>query len=350
MNKYSAKSVYFGFQLERLCGDILVANNWLLDRLSTEFDQGVDILAKDPKSHETVAFEIKYTRNSFFPLSSLKVSATRLVKAAQEIGVSRAVLIVAANVKPEVQQLIESEHGIQVINIEGLLSLASADLDLLGHLVKLCEIDLTDKELNKKLSQIIHPEVLKPASKSQLVSENERLGRELISKLRDIPLGRDGCYAFEDTASEILKYLFDGDLTGWHQQESTADELHRYDLICRVLEKSVVWKFISTNLDSRYVLFEFKNYKEKIGQGQVYSTEKYLFEKAKRRVCFLISRKGPADNAVTACQGAMREHGKLIINLDENDLIVLIESKIKGDDPNDIIFNRIDEFLMTLPR
>ncbi len=57
---------------------------------------------------------------------------------------------------------------------------------------------------------------------------------------------------------------------------------------------------------------------------QVYSTEKYLYEKAKRKVCFLISRKGPTENAVVVCQGAMREDGKLILNLDEDMLIDLI--------------------------
>jgi hypothetical protein len=58
--------------------------------------------------------------------------------------------------------------------------------------------------------------------------------------------------------------------------------------------------------------------KDEIGQAQVYSTEKYLYEKAKRKVGFLISRMGPSENAIVACQGAMREHGKLILNLDEN--------------------------------
>lgn len=338
-----------GFELEKLCSEILVANGWLVNFPSSTFEHGIDILASKPNGNEKVAFEIKYTRNFYFPIKPLKVSASRLAKAAKNIGVAKAVLIVASGVKPEVKKLIENEFGIQVINIDGLLSLASIDLDLLGRLIKLCEVDVSDKNLGINVEQI-SPNAIKTTVKVKEVSENETLGTKLISQLKSIPHGKDGCYQFEDTVTEILKYLFDGDLTGWHQQEKTTDELHRYDLICRVLEKSVVWKFISSNLDSRYVLFEFKNYSNKIGQGQVYSTEKYLFEKAKRKVCFLISREGPAENAIIACQGAMREHGKLILNLDENDLLSLISCKVEGNDPNDIIFNRIDDFLMTLPR
>ncbi len=46
----------------------------------------------------------------------------------------------------------------------------------------------------------------------------------------------------------------------------------------------------------------------------------------------------------------MREHGKLILNLDENMLIDLIKSKISGDDPNELLFEKVDKFLMELPR
>jgi hypothetical protein len=264
------------------------------------------------------------------------------------LNISKAVLIVAANIKPEIQKRVEDEYNIQVINLDGLLSLASVDLELLGKLIKLCEVDLSERQLDSDLAGILHPEVINFESKEPLKGEVQ--GDKFKEKLKSILYGIDGCHDYEDLMSEILQYLFDGDLKGWHQQKRTTDDLHRYDLICRVVDKSTVWSFISSNLDSRYVLFEFKNYQDKIGQSQVYSTEKYLFEKAKRKVCFLISRKGPSDNALVACQGAMREHGKLIINLDDDIVVSLIDSKISGDDPNEILFEKVDDFLMKLPR
>ena len=346
----SGNSARFGYALEDLCKEILSANKWNVDNQDPMVDVGVDIIAQEPNAQSKVVFEVKYTRNSTYPTSALKVSAERLVESARFMKVEKAVLIVAANIKPEIQTRVEDEYNIQIINLDGLLSIASVDLELLGRLVKLCEVDLSERKLDGDLSSILHPEVINFASKSYEPSKNEVQGIEFKDKLKSIPHGREGCYDYEDTISEILQYLFDGDLKGWHQQKRTTDELHRYDLICRVVDKSTVWKFISTNLDSRYVLFEFKNYEGKIGQSQVYSTEKYLFEKAKRRVCFLISRKGPSDNALVACQGAMREHGKLIINLDDEIIIALIDSKISGDDPNEILFEKVDDFLMMLPR
>lgn len=346
----SGNSARFGYALEDLCKDILSANKWHVENQDPMIDAGVDIIAKEPDSKSKVVFEVKYTRNKVYPTSGLKVSAERLVNSARVMHIDKAVLIVAAGIKPEIQKRVEDEYNIQIINLDGLLSLASADLELLGRLVKLCEIDLSERTIDSDLSNILHPEMINFSLKNSDLSKNEIEGTKFKEQLKLIQYGREECYVYEDTMSEILQYLFDGDLKGWHKQERTTDDLHRYDLICRVVDKSTVWEFISSNLDSRYVLFEFKNYKDKITQSQVYSTEKYLFEKAKRKVCFLISRKGPSDNAVIACQGAMREHGKLIINLDDEAIIGLIDSKISGDDPNEILFEKVDDFLMKLPR
>lgn len=346
----SGNSARVGYALEDLCKEILSANKWKVDNQDPLVDFGVDIIAQEPNVQSKVVFEVKYTRNTTYPTSALKVSAERLVQSARLMNISKAVLIVAANIKPEIQKRVEDEYNIQIINLDGLLSLASADLELLGKLIKLCEVDLAERQLDSDLGSILHPKVINFESKDKEPSEGDVQGAKFKEKLKSIPYGRDGCYDYEDVMSEILQYLFDGDLKGWHQQERTTDDLHRYDLICRVVDKSTVWSFISSNLDSRYVLFEFKNYQDKIGQSQVYSTEKYLFEKAKRKVCFLISRKGPSDNGLVACQGAMREHGKLIINLDDDTVVALIDSKISGDDPNEILFEKVDDFLMKLPR
>lgn len=343
-------SARLGFVLEDLCREILSANNWVVEEQDQFVDTGIDIIAVEPASNSKVIFEVKYTRNSLYPSSALKISVERLAKMACEIGVSKAVLIVAADIKPEVKKRLETQYQIQIINLDGLLGLASVDLELLGKLVKLCEIDIAGRSFDSDLNGILHPQKIDSSSDTSSSNQNESLGKAFIDKIKSIPPGRAGCYDFEDAVCDILQYLFDDDLVGWHKQNRTTDDLHRYDLICRVVDKSLVWKFISSNLDSRYVLFEFKNYKEEIGQAQVYSTEKYLYENAKRRVCFLISRFGPSENAKVACEGAMREHGKLIVNLDDNILFKLINSKIAGDDPNELLYEKVDEFLMKLSR
>lgn len=48
------------------------------------------------------------------------------------------------------------------------------------------------------------------------------------------------------------------------------------------------------DIGSRYVIFEFKKYSEKITQKEVITTERYLYPSALRTVAILISPKGCA--------------------------------------------------------
>lgn len=117
-----------------------------------------------------------------------------------------------------------------------------------------------------------------------------------------------------------------------------------------MLPNTDFWSFLIDHLNSRYVLFEFKNYSGKIKQGQVLTTEKYLLEKALRRIAIILSRNGAEKNAVSMTQGAMRESGKLMLILDDDIICNMLHMKERGDDPTDLLFELADEFLLTLPR
>lgn len=149
---------------------------------------------------------------------------------------------------------------------------------------------------------------------------------------------------------EIIKYLFDENLNGWNKQLRTDDELNRYDLVCRVKRGNEFWEFLINEFHSRYVVFEFKNYCNKVKQTQVYTTEKYLFQKALRNVCFMISRNGLDDNALIATMGILRETGKLIIDLKDTDLYKMLKLKESGDEPSDYLFEIIDATLLKLSK
>jgi len=168
--------------------------------------------------------------------------------------------------------------------------------------------------------------------------------------LREIPPGRAHASAFEDQCIEALKYLFERDLIGWREQDETDDGLHRRDLVCRILANGDVWKLMLSDLKSRYVVFEFKNYHEKITQHEIVTTERYLYPSALRNVAIIISPHGCSSSATRVIQGAMREHGKLILSLTVDELAALLVGKDEGSDPNAFLFDRVDDFLMGLGR
>jgi hypothetical protein len=99
------------------------------------------------------------------------------------------------------------------------------------------------------------------------------------------------------------------------------------------------------------VVFEFKNYGGKIKQGQIHTTEKYLYRTALRSTAIIISRKGADENALAVCRGALREQGKLIINLTTDDVCKMLHLRDEpGGDCNSVLTEYVDRMLMRLER
>lgn len=175
-------------------------------------------------------------------------------------------------------------------------------------------------------------------------------GAELCSAVRATQTGKTGAREFERKVEEALKYIFETDLTAWSTQKVTDSGLSRYDLIARVSSEDDVWLMLKERFQSQYVIFECKNYGNKIKQGEIYTTEKYLFLRALRSVAFLISRTGAHESALAAARGALREHGKLIVNLSVDELCEMLSLRDANGDYNGFLFDKIDQMLMKLER
>ena len=109
-----------------------------------------------------------------------------------------------------------------------------------------------------------------------------------------------------------------------------------------------LWQMLVQHYNSHFVVFEFKNYTEKIDQNLIYITEKYLFDAALRNVAFIISRKGFSDAAKFAAEGCLKEHGKLILDVTQDDLIKMLESP--EDNPADHLLEIMEDFLMGISK
>lgn len=175
-------------------------------------------------------------------------------------------------------------------------------------------------------------------------------GAGLCRELWKLGRGKKHWKTYEQLCERILRYLFPNDLSGWHRQKRTDDGLNRSDLICRLSPTTDFWSFVDSQLASRYVLFEFKNYNAQIKQGQILTTEKYLLPPALRRLGIILSRKGADRSAQLTVAGAMRESGKMMLILDDDDVCDLLHAKDRGDDPSDLLFQLSDDFLMRLSR
>ncbi len=153
---------------------------------------------------------------------------------------------------------------------------------------------------------------------------------------------------YQELCSEIVHFLFAGEFIKESKQHRTEDDLFRMDMLCALKGTAEFWKFLIQFYNTKFIVFEFKNYADPITQNLIYITEKYLFKPALRNVAIIISRKGFDDHAGDVALGCLKENGKLIIDITDDDLVSMLLAKIDGKEPSDILLDRTLNMLMAI--
>lgn len=176
--------------------------------------------------------------------------------------------------------------------------------------------------------------------------------KSLIEELRMCQAGKPIARSFEVICKKMLENIFSDDLALWKEQQTSNQDLYRFDLLCRIKDgnQKTFWGILERYFNSKYLVFEFKNYSDKVTQKEIYTTEKYLYAKALRSVGIIIAANGYNENACWAAKGSLRENGKLIMLLDVEDLIQMNQMKIAQDDPSDYLLGKLDDLLSNLEK
>lgn len=273
-------------------------------------------------------------------------------------------LIVSSTIPSFQKDVIYDRHQIIVWDIENLVFYCKNNLSLLKLLSQITYFPIDCIE--GKRFDITNPVGLSLASlevnltsKAEIIqaAEEERnKAKNLIQKLNNCKTGQDNSRKYEKICEEIIRTLFEANyfnrLTSQHK---TNDAHFRMDLIGAMKINQTkeecmhpFWQMLVQHYNSHFVIFEFKNYSEKIDQNLIYITEKYLFDAALRNVAIIISRNGFSDAAKFAAEGCLKEHGKLILDITDKDLIEMLE--LKSDKAADYILGKLEEFLMKISK
>jgi hypothetical protein len=334
-------------EFEDLVRRILEAVDFKIERQPPNaVDKGFDFVGS--LDDEKWAIAVKYYRTDRAQPQLIEAAAARIANQSSSTLDLGGMLIVSSILPPGMRDALTKKFSITLFDRTDLETLTSEKPLLGGELQAV---------LGSNLSQLFDtPEkpgdLLKRQKSAQpkSVAEEDTSGTTFCNQIRDLEPGKKWWSLYEALCADSLKYLFPKDLHGWHKQKHTDDGLHRFDFVCRLRPTTEFWKFLMDHLNSRYVVFEFKNYRGRISQGQILTTEKYLLERGLRRVAIIISRKGADANALKMTQGAMREHGKLMLVLDDEKLCAMLHKKERGEDPSDLLFDWADDFLLKLPR
>lgn len=310
-------------------------------------DHGLDAIAI--VDQERWGVQVKYYRTAKSQNSLLESAGRVLAHTVQMQSLDNGMLVVASHLEPSERLALEARLGLVIVDRLDLLNWIADRPELSDEMraVLASEDPLSPAQGARSVSEAINAGRTLPGVSAQLPDDR---GAELSNQLRGLECGQTTWRQYEQLSVQILKHLFHLDLAGWREQNETADELNRFDVVCRIIPRTEFWRFLVTHLNSRYVLFECKNYCDPIAQGEVLTTEKYLLASALRRVAIVLSRHGSSKSAQAMCGGAIREAGKLILVLSDNDVHQMLAMKDRGDDPSDLLFEKADDFLLSLPR
>jgi hypothetical protein len=334
-------------EFEELVRRILESVGFKVEAQPPSNDRGFDFVGS--LGDEKWAIAVKYYRTDRAQPQLIEAAAARIANQSSSTRDLGGMLIVSSILPPGMRNALTKEFSITLFDRTDLETLTSEKPLLSEKLQAL---------LGSNLNQFLEDDREKPSDllkrqksiQPKSVADEDTRGTTLCTLIRDVEPGKEWWPQYEALCTDSLTYLFPNDLHGWHKQKRTDDGLNRFDFVCRLRPTTEFWKFLMDHLNSRYVIFEFKNYGGKISQGQILTTEKYLLERGLRRVAIILSRKGADRQAVEMTQGAMREHGKLMLVLDDDNLCEMLHRKEKGEDPSDLLFEWADEFLLKLPR
>jgi len=314
-----------------------------------DFDYYIDLIVEDYSGIQ-YCVQVKTSTTSQFSIKNLKKSIENM----RFNNPNRKIILVIGTPLDEYRKTqLEEDEKVIILSASNLVYLAEGDERLLKYWRSFYSealFNINDIESISPNSSIF---VKHNYEGPVLLDIEKERANQLIDELIAIPEGNEVSTApkdYELKCEQILRFLFDGNLVGWQRQSKTDDDLNIMDLVCRISTGNEFWDFIKNEFNSRYIMFEFKNYSDLIRQTQIYTTEKYLFQKALRNVCFIVSRKGIHTNSQIAVDGILRESGKLIIPLLDNDLIKMLELKAKKLFPEDYLFDKVDNYLMRLSK
>lgn len=306
-----------------------------------------DISLSQPSAQKPTAIELKVYRWRKDWVSHFRAAADHLLSVIRNGDYAGGILVVTLDIERanESDFFSDAAFPVEIWDLGRLRRLVQGNKSLEAALEDLVSATLLDDDRFNWSEYALHdhlPEKSSPADQG---------GLGISRKLRSTEAGAVGWREFEKHCETALRYLFRDDISAWKTQKRTDDKLNRMDLIGRInVGSRSFWSVIEQDFRTRYVVFEAKNYADPITQGAVYTTEKYLFTKSLRSFALIIARNGCDDGAKKAVSGALREQGKLILVVTLNELCLMLEQSDQGDAPENLLYQKMDDLLMSVGR
>lgn len=173
--------------------------------------------------------------------------------------------------------------------------------------------------------------------------------QELLSLLSSCVPGKADCYVYQSLVGDILEHLFTPPLGKPIPELSDKSLANRRDFIMPNYTDKGFWAFMREKYVADYIVIDAKNYTRKVRKSEVLQVANYLKLHGAGLFGLIVSRKG---GDASGCEHTLREqwlvNQKMIIVLDDEDIIAMLMAKSDGRLPEDVLGQKIERFRLSM--
>lgn len=212
--------------------------------------------------------------------------------------------------------------------------------------IEVWDINYISTNFAKEITSTPHPLFQALFTSKNYVAEHDKL----IMDLKSINAGRkDKDWSkYQKHIEKILDYLFGSVLSSPITELSDHFKINRRDFILRNYAETGFWAHIRTRYLADYIVFDAKNYTKKVTKKEILQISNYLKVHGAGLFGIIVSRNGSDNGSYYTCREIWAMDKKLVIVLDDNDIIKMIIAKASTNNPEEIIRQKIEQFRLSM--
>jgi hypothetical protein len=167
----------------------------------------------------------------------------------------------------------------------------------------------------------------------------------LLHRLRSIEPGQAGWSAYEKYCEDLLNFLFVPPLTPAIPQSRDDRRANRRDYILpNYAQDGGFWQFMRAHYDAHYVIAEVKNLRGRPGKREILQVANYLNPHGTGLFAVVLARRELDETATWMCREQWVQHNKLIVGIHDEDVRQMVETKLAGNNPAELVRQKIEDF------
>lgn len=210
--------------------------------------------------------------------------------------------------------------------------------------IQVWDIPYISVRFKNEIPKISHPIFQRLFSKHS----KKQLEMELIEKLENTKSGKTEWNIYQKLLNEILSRLFCPPLSNPIYELSDEFRFNRRDFIMPNYSDNGFWAYIRDIYNADFIVIDAKNYTKKVQKKDILQICNYLKSHGAGLFGIIITRNGGDTSCFHTIKEMWAMQKKLIIILTDDDLKQMLNLKAVGNNPEDIIKQKIEQFRLSL--